>query len=114
MPPPACAGAKAARDKRIFDLWLACHTQEEIAAEVDAERSAISMMLPKMAELPNLAKPAADHLTEFETAPRMRARSVRPHGVRSLPPRREVLGVAPTPQTRCTGILARRFRRAGK
>ena len=57
---------KAERDKRIFDLWLACWTQEQIAEEVGAPRQIVQEILPKMAELPKSAKPAAEHLTDFQ------------------------------------------------
>ena len=58
--------SKAARDKRIFDLWLACWTQAEIAAEVSAPQKTVDDVLAKMAGLPDSLKPAADHLTDFD------------------------------------------------
>lgn len=59
---------KAARDKRIFDMWLACHTQEEIAEAVGASQSDVDRVLPKTADFPNWVKsnPAASHLTDFD------------------------------------------------
>ena len=33
--------AKEARDKRIFDLWLACYTQQEIANAVGITKQAV-------------------------------------------------------------------------
>src|SRR4051812_1994288 len=32
---------KAKRNERIFDMWMACHTQEEIAAAVNVSQSAV-------------------------------------------------------------------------
>jgi DNA-binding CsgD family transcriptional regulator len=34
-----------ARDRKIFDLWLACHTTEEIAAAVNMTHQSISIIL---------------------------------------------------------------------
>ena len=48
--------SKAARDKRIFDLWMQCWTQEEIAAAVGCSRQTVDAILPEMARLPKLAK----------------------------------------------------------
>ncbi len=59
--------AKAARDKRIFGLWLACHTQDEIAAEVDCDKATVNRVCCEMADLPKCNKPAADHAVDFET-----------------------------------------------
>jgi hypothetical protein len=36
---------KAAGDRKIFDLWLACHTTEEIAAAVNMTHQSISIIL---------------------------------------------------------------------
>jgi hypothetical protein len=60
---------KEARDKRIFDLWLACWTQEEIADAVGCDRHDVDNFLRKSADLPEYAKPAANHLTDFEPPP---------------------------------------------
>jgi transposase len=57
---------RAARDKRIFDMWLACWTQEETA-----EREGVSVQVVKdvisdlSASLPENLQPAASHLTDF-------------------------------------------------
>jgi hypothetical protein len=60
--------SKEKRDRRIFDMWLACYTQDEIA-------SAVGLSQPQVAEVTrnigngNLAesdKPAAAHLTDFD------------------------------------------------
>lgn len=53
--------AKEARDRRIFDLWLACWTQEEIAEQAGCERHDVDNVLRKSASLPENAKPAALH-----------------------------------------------------
>ncbi len=57
--------SKEARNKRIFDMWLACHTQEEIAEATNTPQQTVADLLPKMAELPDSVKPAAAHLTDF-------------------------------------------------
>ncbi len=47
------------RKQRIFDLWLACATQEDIAAELGISRQAVDKeigLLPQTADLPNVAK----------------------------------------------------------
>ncbi len=48
--------SKEARNKRIFGLWMACHTQEEIAEREGVKQQAIDQILQKMAGLPNLVK----------------------------------------------------------
>jgi hypothetical protein len=58
--------AKEARNRRIFELWLACYTQEEIAEHVESERSYEDHFLRESADLPDGAKPAASHLTDFD------------------------------------------------
>jgi hypothetical protein len=35
---------KDRRDRKIFDMWLACYTQEEIAEAVDITQQAIAKM----------------------------------------------------------------------
>lgn len=52
--------------RRIFDLWMACHTQQEIADEVGVTHSTVINVLSKMEELPKLTKPTADHLVDFK------------------------------------------------
>lgn len=58
--------AKAARNKRIFNLWMACYTQEEIAEREEIHKDTVSEICRKMAELPESDKPSADHLIDFE------------------------------------------------
>src|SRR5262249_46663944 len=60
--------SKEARDRRIFDLWLAGHTQEEIAAEANCDQKTVANVVSgETADLPNFLKshPAADHATDF-------------------------------------------------
>lgn len=60
--------AKEARDRRIFDLWLACYTQEEIAREVDLTQGEVAKSIPNgnLADLNKNQQSAADHATDFE------------------------------------------------
>lgn len=57
------------RKERIFGMWLACHTQEEIAEAVGVPRQTLDGLLPKMEELPNSAKVAANHQDADFTPP---------------------------------------------
>lgn len=59
--------SKEARDKRIFDLWLACWTFDEIAAEVGCSVQPVKDVITDVsAELPKNLKPSAEHATSFE------------------------------------------------
>jgi hypothetical protein len=61
--------AKEARNRRIFDLWMACWTEEEIAAECGCSRQPVKEVVDEMASLPKHPKQhqaAADHATDFE------------------------------------------------
>jgi hypothetical protein len=49
-------------------LWMACHTQEEIAERESVTKETISAICQKMAELPKSDKPAADRLTDCDPA----------------------------------------------
>ncbi len=51
--------------QRIFSLWLACHTQEEIAEREGIPQQTLADLLPKLADLPESVKPVANHLTDF-------------------------------------------------
>jgi hypothetical protein len=42
-------------------MWLACHTQEEIAEEIDVPQRTIADVLAESAELPDSLKPVASH-----------------------------------------------------
>lgn len=61
--------AKEARDRRIFDLWLACWTQQEIAEETGIDQGDLSKLAHNFMEIGTLAKnheAAADHATDFD------------------------------------------------
>lgn len=61
--------AKEARNRRIFDMWLACYTQEEIAEAVDLERSTVTKMTDEFVNIGRLAenhKSLATHATDFD------------------------------------------------
>lgn len=75
--------AKEARNRRIFEMWLACYTQDEIAAVENIVKQTVSNAVrPFSAGLPELDKPAdydetaftltkeqlaaADHATDFQ------------------------------------------------
>ena len=54
--------AKEARNKRIFDLWLACWTQEEIAERENVDQKTVDNIVSGiMEELPKFLKVLADH-----------------------------------------------------
>lgn len=60
---------KAARDRKIFDLWLACSTQEEIADSVNTPQKTVDDVLKTSSEIGNLAESAkslASHASDFE------------------------------------------------
>ena len=48
---------KEARNRRIFDLWLAGWTEREIADAVGASAGDVHKVCSEMADLPNLSKP---------------------------------------------------------
>jgi hypothetical protein len=59
--------AKEARDRRIFDLWLACHTGAEIAEREDCDEKTVGNVVSGISEhLPDFQKAAAAHATDFE------------------------------------------------
>jgi DNA modification methylase len=59
--------SKAARDKRIFAMWMACHIQEEIAEREGLTKETVSEIVSqKTADLPESDKAAASHATDFE------------------------------------------------
>jgi transposase len=62
--------SKEQRKQKIFDLWLAGYSTDEIALTTGASKADVSGVCSQMADLPNLNKPqqsAADHATDFET-----------------------------------------------
>lgn len=63
----SAADTKEARDKRIFDLWLACWTQEEIAEQVGCSVQPVKEVISDYsAELPENLKPHALHQVAFD------------------------------------------------
>ena len=49
------------------DVWLACHTQQEIAeAESLSEEGVRKVISQQTADLPKMGKAAAEHATDFE------------------------------------------------
>ena len=60
---------KQARDRQIFDLWLACHTQQEIADEVGLSQSEVDRCFTQFGNIAILGKTdqsSAAHATEFD------------------------------------------------
>ena len=47
-------------------MWLACHTQEEIAEAVKCTQQAISEVIQKQFCETEIVKPSANHLTDFD------------------------------------------------
>lgn len=61
--------SKEARDRRIFNLWMQCRTQEEIAGAENVPRRTIADLEDGFGEIGNLAKSAkaaAEHATDFD------------------------------------------------
>lgn len=59
--------SKEARNKRIFEMWLACYTIDEIAETVGCSTQPVKDVVSDFsAELPENLKPAASHLTDFD------------------------------------------------
>ena len=61
--------AKEARDKRIFEAWLACRTQEEIAEAENVDQKTVGNQISgKTADLPKFLEshPEANHTVDFE------------------------------------------------
>jgi ParB-like chromosome segregation protein Spo0J len=60
--------AKESRDRKIFDLWLACWTQEEIASEVSISQAEVAKSIPngESADLNKTQLAAAEHAADFD------------------------------------------------
>jgi DNA modification methylase len=61
--------AKEKQGQRIFDMWLACHTQEEIAEAEEIDRSIISDRTKNFVGFGQVSKShktIAEHLTDFD------------------------------------------------
>ena len=62
--------SKEARDKRIFDLWMQCYTQEQIAEKESTPQQTIADICKGFTEIGNFDKSGkahAEHATDFET-----------------------------------------------
>lgn len=57
---------KEARDKRIFDLWLACRTQEEIAERESCSVQVIKDVTDFSEGMPKNLQPSAQHHIDFD------------------------------------------------
>ena len=69
---PRYKDAKERRSKQIFDMWLACHTHEEIALAVGMTPQAVSVEIKErqnLAELPKFVKVLADFADEVFEVP---------------------------------------------
>lgn len=58
--------AKEARNRRIFDMWMASYTQEEIAEAVGVHIDTVNDIYRKMADLPKSEKSMAEHAADFD------------------------------------------------
>lgn len=61
--------AKEARKQRIFDLWLAGWTQQEIADAVGVKQNTLNETFIEFGDIANFDKSqqsAADHATDFK------------------------------------------------
>lgn len=61
--------SKDARNKRIFELWMACYSQEEIATAVGIPRKTVDDTLGGFGKVADLAKTdqaAAEHAIDFD------------------------------------------------
>jgi hypothetical protein len=61
--------SKDARNKRIFELWMACYSNEEIGKEFEMTPQAVGQVLKESADLPKLSKldqANAEHATDFD------------------------------------------------
>jgi hypothetical protein len=60
---------RIARDKRIFNMWMSCHTQQEIGDAVGLERSTVTKTTDdfvNLGQLSDIHKAAANNTTDFE------------------------------------------------
>jgi hypothetical protein len=55
------------RDKRIFEMWLACYTGVEIAETVDCDEKTVTNVVSRIsADLQDFQKTCAEHLADFD------------------------------------------------
>jgi hypothetical protein len=60
--------AKEARNKRIFDMWLACYENTEVASVCGCDEKTVRTVIGETADLPKLRKDEsanAEHTTDF-------------------------------------------------
>lgn len=60
---------KEAREKKIFSMWMACHTQQEIADTIGIAQQTVAGEIADFTEIGQLSesgKAAANHATDFE------------------------------------------------
>jgi hypothetical protein len=60
-----------ARNKRIFEMWMACYSTDEIAEALDCAKGTVSNVCSEMADLPKMnkaaaARSAAEHAIDFD------------------------------------------------
>ena len=62
--------SKEEREQRIFDMWLSCHTQEEIAEAEDMAQQTVADRVSKFTDLGQVSKSGKTH-AEYadDTAP---------------------------------------------
>ena len=61
--------AKEAQEQRIFDLWLACYAQDEIAEIEDIDKATVSRKIDDLLQNGKLSKMQqiqADHAVDFD------------------------------------------------
>ena len=59
--------AKEARNRRIFDMWMACATQDEIAEACDCSETAVRETISaQSADLPKARKAEFERAVDFE------------------------------------------------
>ena len=61
--------AKESRNRRIFELWLACWSNVDIAKELNCDEKTVRDVIGETADLPKLRKDqqaSADHATDFD------------------------------------------------
>ena len=61
--------SKDVRNKRIFELWMACYENTEIASVCGCDEKTVRTVIGESAELPKLRKDeqaSAEHATDFE------------------------------------------------
>jgi hypothetical protein len=72
--PPAEADAlldwsEETRNRRIFDMWMACYSNVEIASREGIDEKAVRDIIGEMADLPKLRRSdlaAAEHAVDFD------------------------------------------------